>query len=86
MPHMQTNGSNRIAPKNPNRKLTAIKILPEDLREIDRRAKRAGLTRTDFMLRKALDKPIGDENHSERLDGFEERLKRLEEVSFGAAR
>ncbi len=31
------------------------------------------------MLRKALDKPTGDENHAE----LEERLRRLEEVTFG---
>ena len=75
----------RIAPKDSTRKLTAIKVLPEELAEIDKRAKRLGLTRTDFMIRKALDQPVGDENHTERIDDLARRLARIEEVTFGAA-
>lgn len=75
----------RIAPKNSSRKLTAIKVLPEELAEIDKRAKRLKLTRTDFMIRKSLDLPVGDENHDERIEDLERRLKRLEEVTFGTA-
>jgi hypothetical protein len=75
----------RIAPKDSSRKLTAIKVLPEELEEIDRRAKRLGLTRTDFMIRKALDQPVGDESYAEQIDDLARRLARVEEVTFGAA-
>jgi uncharacterized protein (DUF1778 family) len=73
----------RIAARHPDRKLTAIKILPAELAEIDKRAKRLGLTRTDFMVRKALDKAVGDEGHTERIAELEERITRLERVTFG---
>jgi uncharacterized protein (DUF1778 family) len=77
-------GPKRIARRDRERKLTALKVMPDVLREIDRRAEEAGLTRTDFMTRKALDLPTGVVNLDDRMEAFEERLRRLEEVTFGA--
>ena len=59
-------------------------MLPDQLREIDRRAQHAGITKTDYMIRKALDKPVGDESHAELIDDLERRLQRLDEITFGA--
>jgi hypothetical protein len=58
------------------RVMVSIRIPAEQLGEIDRRAASAGCTRTEYMLRAALDGDPMDE----RLAAIERRLGRLEEA------
>ena len=66
-----------------SRRLITMRLTAEDIGNVDKRAKRAKLTRTDYMIRKALDESVGEEDYTERLDDLERRLKRLEDVQFG---
>lgn len=60
--------------ESPDRVMVSIRIPAEQLAEIDRRAKSAGLTSSEFMLRAAL----GSDPLAERLASIEERLGQLE--------
>jgi hypothetical protein len=68
----------RDAPAEDKRVLVAIKVRPSELARIDDAAGALGLTRTDFMIRKCLGEPVGDESFGERIDWLERRLERLE--------
>lgn len=69
----------------PGKRVTvAFRILPEELEDVDRRAKALRLTRTDYLIRAALRQPLGDEGTDERVDDLEKRLARIEELaSYG---
>ena len=67
------------------RQMVAVKMLPDELADIDARAHALNMTRTDYMLRTALRQPLGDEGFDERLEDVERRLGRLEEIAFTAA-
>lgn len=66
------------------RTTVAFRILPEELDEIDRRAKALRLTRTDYIIRAALRQPLGDGELDERVEGVELRLERLEEMAYAS--
>jgi uncharacterized protein (DUF1778 family) len=57
----------------------SLRVSDEHLAEIGERADAAGMTRTAFMLRAAVDAATADE---ERLDRIEARLARAESVLF----
>lgn len=59
----------------------ALRVLPGELADIDRRARALGLTRTDYMVRSALRKPIGDNAIDERVSKLEQRMQRVEQYS-----
>lgn len=59
------------------RRATSLRIDTGDLAEIDRLAKLHHLTRTDYIINKALDR-IGSIGLDDRVDGVEQRLDRLE--------
>ena len=61
--------------------MTALRILPSQLAEIDRRARAVRLTRTDYMIRCALGEPLDPPTTNARLAVLEERVQRLEGIS-----
>lgn len=63
------------------RKMIALKIRPSELERIDEAAKRSEMTRTDYIIRKSLGQPVGDEGYDDRLDALERRMSRLEGLS-----
>lgn len=62
---------------------TTIRLTITELKEIRRRSKALGLTLTDYMLRKSLGEPAGDEDYENTLADHEDRLVRLERQLFG---
>jgi uncharacterized protein (DUF1778 family) len=54
----------------------SIRVNDDDLAEIDRRADSAGMARSAFMLKTALDRATADER---RLEEIEDRLAHAEE-------
>jgi hypothetical protein len=58
--------------------MTALRIPPAQLQEIDRRAAALRLTRTEYMLRAALGELVDPQSLKERVAGLEERVRRLE--------
>jgi uncharacterized protein (DUF1778 family) len=57
----------------------SLRIDDQSLAELDARADRAGLSRTAFVLRAALDRATADERL---FESIEERLVRAEELLF----
>jgi uncharacterized protein (DUF1778 family) len=57
----------------------SLRIRDAELEAIDRRAAEAGVTRTGYMLRAALDLATGEE---QRLESIEDRLERIEVALF----
>jgi hypothetical protein len=58
----------------------SIRVADADLQELDRRASLAGMSRTAFVLKAALDRATEDEL---RLADIEDRLSRVEDALFG---
>jgi hypothetical protein len=54
--------------------MVSIRIAADDLREIDKRAVKAGLSRTEYMVRESL----GGDPVEKRLVAIERRLRALE--------
>jgi hypothetical protein len=59
---------------SPERVVVSIRVPSEQLSEIDRRAKAAGYTRSEFMLHAAL----GADPIADRLSSIEQRIQQLE--------
>jgi hypothetical protein len=55
-----------------------LRIPATQLDEIDRRAKRLRLTRTEYMIRSALGEVLDPRSLEERVAELERRVKRLE--------
>ena len=71
--------SKRIAPRaEGGRKMIALKILPDELKEIDRLAGECNMTRTEYMIRSALQQPTGRDGLVDRIAELEKRIDRLE--------
>lgn len=64
-----------------NRIPTALRIPPDDLAEIDRRAQHYQMSRTEYMIQAATDQ-LPDSPGISRLDSLHERLARVERVLF----
>ena len=60
----------------------ALRIKPEALAEIDARAKTAGLSRTEYMVRAALGQITDPRDADSRLEQLEERVARIEAATF----
>ena len=58
--------------------MIAIKILPEQLEEIDKLAGAVNMTRTEYMIRSALQQPTGRDGLVDRIAELEKRIDRLE--------
>jgi hypothetical protein len=62
--------------------MTAFRIHPDDLAEIDRRAHRLHMTRTEYLTRAGLDDlPIGLSDR-ERIAALEQDVAKLHELAF----
>jgi hypothetical protein len=61
-----------------------IRLQAEDRAEIDRRAREYRMTRSEYMIRAALEELPGTPSLDERVTGLEQRLKSLERLAtFG---
>ena len=60
----------------------SLRVKPDNLAEIDSRARAHGLSRNEYMVRCALGELTGSSSTAERLDEHEERLARLEEIAY----
>jgi uncharacterized protein (DUF1778 family) len=60
------------------KKMTALRIAPDELEEIDRRARAHRMTRTEYMVRAALEDLPATKTVVQRLEALEHRLERLE--------
>jgi len=70
-----------LGPGGEPRVMTALRILPDDLAEIDRRADKLRLTRTDYMIRAALGNLPADQNLAADLEDIRGRLDALERMA-----
>jgi uncharacterized protein (DUF1778 family) len=59
--------------------MIGLRVKPDDLKRIDAAARKAGLDRTKYMIRQALNPAAQANGVQERLDELEARVKRLEE-------
>lgn len=63
---------------------TGLRIPPDDLQEIDRRARERGITRTALLIDGALERlPEQQTALNERLDQLERDVERLQTALFG---
>ena len=58
--------------------ITGMRIPPKQLAEIDRRAKRHKLSRTDYMVRTALGEPLNAPTLEQRVAELEQRVDALD--------
>lgn len=59
-------------------RITGMRIPPRQLAEIDRRAKRHKLTRTEYMIRSALGEPLDQRTVDQRIAELEQRVAALD--------
>jgi hypothetical protein len=66
-----------------SRRTIQISVAVHDLAEIDRRAQRARISRTEYMVRCGLGQSPDPEAVPQRLDALEKRIERLEALTYG---
>ena len=64
------------------KQLITLRVHPDQLAEIDSRAAKVRLSRTEYMVRCGLGEIIDERTAENRLEQLEERVQRLEELGF----
>lgn len=65
---------------------TALRIPPDDLAEIDRRAQERGISRTALLINSALERlPHHTYSTDERVNELEQRIQRLEDAVYATS-
>jgi uncharacterized protein (DUF1778 family) len=64
--------------------VVGLRIRDEDRAEIDRRAAEYRMSRSEYMIRAALDELPGTVTVHDRIDALDERIARLERLTFDA--
>ena len=65
-------------PATHKREVIGLRVPKKQLEEIDRRAKRLRLTRTEYMIRASLGEVLDPRSLEDRVTELEGRVKRLE--------
>jgi hypothetical protein len=63
--------------------VVGLRIRDQDRVEIDRRAAEYRMSRTEYMIRAALDELPGTVTAYDRIDALDDRIARLERLTFG---
>lgn len=61
------------------REVIGLRVPASELAEIDRRAKRLRLTRTEYMIRASLGEPLNPRSLEQRVAELERRVEQLEQ-------